>query len=68
MPVPFYLDRARSEENTSANFLKNNRVLNNDVAAQIVQARQAREASVNNFFMLRIIVLSVFKKSRRNLP
>ena len=54
MPVPFYLDRARSEENTSANFLKNNRVFNNDAAAQIVQARQAREASINNFFTQRI--------------
>ena len=50
MPIPFYLDRARSEENTSANFLRQNRVLNDDVARQIVQQRQAREASVNNFF------------------
>ena len=47
MPIPFYLDRARSEENTSAEFLRQNRIIDNDVARR--NNTQVVASAINNF-------------------
>ena len=66
MPVPFYLDRARSEENTSANFLQQNRIVDNDIVRR--NNAQAVASSINNFLVQNIEAVRNARRAPQRLP
>ena len=66
MPVPFYLDRARSEENTSANFLRQNRIIDNDIVRR--NNAQAVASSINNFLVQNIEAIRNARRASQRLP
>lgn len=66
MPVPFYLDRARSEENTSANFLQQNRIVDNDIVRR--NNAQAVASSINNFLVQNIEAVRNARRAPQQRP
>ena len=66
MPIPFYLDRARSEENTSANFLRKNRIIDNDAARR--NNAQAVASDISNFVIQNVSAIRNARRTPERLP